>query len=1061
MATITSAATGLWSAGGTWVGGVAPTASDDATIANTHTVTLDTLTAVANSVTVSSGGTFAVSTTISSKLTLQLGFTAANGSTISGDLSTVPAITCSILMNASNNATAQGMALNASANFTLKGALKTTWTTTTGAISAGATSCAVTDATGWLTGDTLVLATTDVFANPPHVDTVTATVAGTAISWTGGTTYGHQSGCYVGNFTHNLTIGGYAAGYKSFVYIATQSGTPTQAIDSVTWSYLSGYTSFPNGPLQLQGAHTALTSMSNCAYYYASITSYQAAGAITRDMNVFYSPTLTAIYHTSTFDFTLPDTNSVVFYAATGLNINRPGVVNSGLKISGCTSNGIIVNATTPILSACDIWACGSAVLGQFGAWGGLDIRQSTIGTKFSASNTYGFNLSYPLQITATDQTIQASGQIQSITSAFSYGYVNFINKGADPSVQEIYTYQSSTVPAIQRNTTTASRSTSSVVLTCSAATPITQSFTVLAKSGIPIQIIGLMQKSGTPAYGASTLPSITISGLGITPVVATMNAATAADTWGTVTLSATQTSGSDGLLTVTFTAQSATAGAKAYFSGVPIPPFVSRCRHYGYTFDETSPTRTANITTSAAEATAAAYTGMSVTWGASLSTTAITASNTFQKLYDYTQAQGCLNVGSAMPLTGAGVAGNAALFLAGNLTVNTTAVLNGAGSISVGAYTLTTEFAGAVAYTYTGGTWSQLTTVPNFSGGTLYLGASGTYTFTMSSAILSMTPTAPSTYNLAGGTFSGTIDLRNTTANAITVQVPSGTATTTANNTGGVITVSAPQVYQSVTVNGLVAGSRIQIYDTTSSAELYNGAVTGTTYTWTDSVAAVSSRTIRRRVAYVSGVTAKKFKDELIGTCGITSGDASISNLVSPEDDPTYNTNAIDGSTITGMSIVDASFLLNITTASVTWPQIYAYQAYWLFTSAGIADEGNFITAPDTANYLLSLFKIKNTSSPSVPLTITGGYGRNATTGLVKDIIDTSGGNIYPMPDHAIPYSSGSGLTAGQAAQISAIESKTTGITYTAAGKIDANIIAVNSQTISGAGTTASPWKP
>src|SRR6185369_10206028 len=344
------------------------------------------------------------------------------------------------------------------------------------------------------------------------------------------------------------------------------------------------------------------------------------------------------------------------------------------------------------------------------------------------------------------------------------------------------------------------------------------------------------------------------------------------------------QNTGADGLLTVTFVGQSAVNGAACYFSGVPLAPFVSRCRHYGYLFDETIPTRTANITVSASEATAAAYTGMTVTWGASVSPVTLTADQTFQKLYDYTQAQACLNVGSAVPLTGAGVAGNPALFAAASITVNTGKKLNGSGTLAMGSFTLSAEFpANGKAYTYTGGTWSQASTVPAFSGGTLALGTEDTYTFTAADPIITFAPSANGvTYSLGGGTYTGTLDLRNTHATrAITVELPAGVSYTTASNTGAAITVSTPSLYQSVTVNGAVAGSRLQIYDTTHGTELYNGTP-AFPYTWTDPTPAASSRAIRVRLAYVNGVTAKDFLEASIGTCGTTSGTKDISYLAS-----------------------------------------------------------------------------------------------------------------------------------------------------------------------------------
>lgn len=228
--------------------------------------------------------------------------------------------------------------------------------------------------------------------------------------------------------------------------------------------------------------------------------------------------------------------------------------------------------------------------------------------------------------------------------------------------------------------------------------------------------------------------------------------------------------------------------------------------------------------------------------------------------------------------------------------------------------------------------------------------------------------------------------------------------------------------LYQSVTISNAVAGSRIQIYDTTSSTELYNGTPTFP-YTWTDSVAASATRAIRLRVAYVSGATSKNFIESAIGTCGITTGTESVSYLVNQSDDATYIANAIDGSTVTGITITPspARVQMNIAGGTVTWPEIYAYQVYWLGTSTGIADEAAFIEAPDTANYILTNFDIKNVIS--TPLTITGGWGRDSATLTVAGCIDVAGstGNIFIQPDHVVSYATGSGVTAGDITDIAA----------------------------------------
>jgi hypothetical protein len=266
------------------------------------------------------------------------------------------------------------------------------------------------------------------------------------------------------------------------------------------------------------------------------------------------------------------------------------------------------------------------------------------------------------------------------------------------------------------------------------------------------------------------------------------------------------------------------------------------------------------------------------------------------------------------------------------------------------------------------------------------------------------------------------TLKLHNNSAtNGITVEIAAGVATSTT-TAGGAVTVVAPAVYQSVTVTGFPAGSRVQIYDTTNSVALFNGTasgsdangstvVSGTSAVWTASVPAAVSRAIRVRVSYVSGVTANEFIEVSGLTCATAGSSARITYPVASTADSTYNSNGIDGPSIyatSGITFTDAVTDLvncNIAGGSVTWATIYACFVYWSFTSTGIANDFTYIAAPDTANYLLSSMKIRNTSA--VDLMVIGGYGRDATTGLSKDIIDTLGstGNIFLAPDHVVPY--------------------------------------------------------
>lgn len=239
------------------------------------------------------------------------------------------------------------------------------------------------------------------------------------------------------------------------------------------------------------------------------------------------------------------------------------------------------------------------------------------------------------------------------------------------------------------------------------------------------------------------------------------------------------------------------------------------------------------------------------------------------------------------------------------------------------------------------------------------------------------------------------------------------------------------PQDYATIALTGLVAGSRVQLYDTTNSAELFNAVVAGTSLTYATPYTADFN--VRVRVMNQSGVTAY----ELVEFTEAVTLDG-VSRAVTQVLDTVYNLNAIDGSAVTGITIDDGALLVNFDTPTISWSQIYAYETYWLMTEEGIRDESRFMEAIDPANYTLTDFKIKNTSFPTAPLTITGGWGRDSVTGETVTLIDTSGGTIFSNPDLVIAFeTSGGGGGGATAAEVWSYVSRT--LTSGGGGGLDA----------------------
>lgn len=472
---------------------------------------------------------------------------------------------------------------------------------------------------------------------------------------------------------------------------------------------------------------------------------------------------------------------------------------------------------------------------------------------------------------------------------------LKFRNVNNDPLQNREYKYGGL---ALRDNSVT-NRSTSSLALyPWYANIPISKTQTITVAAGQTILVKGYCRYNTT--YGTSSAPTLTISGLGATPVTFTCPT-TGADTWYPISLSITNPQSYPGDFTLTFTGQSSSGSTSAtcYFDGILITDFVTSARHYGYVFDSNA-YRTVNpYITQTNEATVGAYTGISINTGTS--TITLTSNHSIQEIYDYTQWYLCQTANlSVTPFlsTADGV----------NFTSTYNLTLNGGSITGTGALNL------------------------------------GTSTFTRAG---SETSTLPITYN------------------------------------------SGANVFTSVTVSGLVANSRVRVNNTTDNIELYNAVVTGTSVTlpvtWT------ANKSLDVRVTNVIGTTAY-LPYQTSGT--LTSAGASFT--ASQALDTVYNSNAIDGSTVTEFATDYPNLQVDLSSGSSTTVQrLYNWYQYATHTSQGIVYYFNGINAKDTNNYVIRAstiaLQLDNTSANNIK--ITGGY-------LTRD---DGGDIIYPLTAKSI----------------------------------------------------------
>lgn len=672
MATINSAATGLWSSTSTWSGGVVPVLGDKVNIASGHIVTLDgTFSAgddTSTAINILSGGTLKASRLVNSQLTVRGELVVSDNGTFDwGTLADpIPSgVTATVILNDSATLamTKWGATFANGSIMHMNGATKKTNTTMNGA-SAAATSIVVADATGWAIGDTIALFPTEretaTYTRAEVVTIAGSYVGGTTIPLTAGLAYSHAANCPVSNLTKNVKVTSVSTtyrGYVSMVYGGLNSTGEKSLANVCFWSLGDSTSTIGKRSANISGTGLSETSAQGIWLHIRESAWYQQSGlGSTVAFNSYSADQRLDIQDcafvnmNSGYDGVLQSSGTVIDFTTCNILSGLNGIKTSsseggkncrhiGCNIAVSGGGGSAANGTgmsmefynckfmgrgylcTPdnlpscLFDACDIGnafplfrdntADTYVVLNSFNGLGDVTIKGGTIGSNL-----------YMIDRTAID------GSLESLR-------IYLKDKNGDVTVQEQYQKTGEVV----RDNTTFYRSSSSIRLSpYISGVAHTYSVQFLAKNATPIKVVGYLRFD--TAYGVATPPSVTISGLGITPV--SFTAPATADAWHRFELDVTQSSGADGNLTLTVSGTSTnTTAAHFWLDGIVVTPFVTSARHYGYKFQETVLTReTDPIITVSTEATVGAYTGISIDHGTG--TITLTENHTIDELYDY-----------------------------------------------------------------------------------------------------------------------------------------------------------------------------------------------------------------------------------------------------------------------------------------------------------------------------------------------------------------------------------------------------------------------------------------
>ena len=606
MATYTSTATGLWSAGATWGGGVKPPsgAGHKIVIAAGHTVTYDeadgtygdntsSATAANNAIVVY--GTLKFSRSTSTILRCAGTLFRASGGTVDAGTTADPipsGVTTDIYLNHGSTTVGQHAMtshLQSSGTWALVGVARTRNTTLTASATAGAgVAVTVAAADNWAIGDTVVIASD---TDDPARAQVTTLSAGSGTSWTlAALNYNRASGCRIGNFSSNVRVRSANATYPSAVaFSCSDTGTMTLDVKNVLFENIGHYVGWAGGGqnapayygVGIRGGGAAKQTLSDCAVLHTgTVPTYAiSTGNPSAFIHEFrgwavYSPNSSAggAYFGDNSSGLATD---CVFYR-TSLVVQsayNAGSINSSVVGGAYWATGQVLNAAGGRMkfSGVEVHTSGqllSHVVG-YGEFEGCQLSstgrifnqgvQNSPATVDLKNCTFSGNL-----LTFSNTTGSAPSQSQR---------ANLTTVNGDTSDNRVLSYYQTTIT----DTTTRKRSTYAVKIQPKVAnTAITYTFTIPAISGVAQTIKGSLRFDST--YGTATPPSIALSGQGVT---ASFTAPATADAWHDFTLSFTPTSTGD--ITATVTVQSTSTSGFAWLDGIYHYPMTQSVRHYGY----------------------------------------------------------------------------------------------------------------------------------------------------------------------------------------------------------------------------------------------------------------------------------------------------------------------------------------------------------------------------------------------------------------------------------------------------------------------------------------------